>query len=47
MDIFSWDGTDDNGRKSSIGIYLIYCELINPDGKVGHYKKAAVLGGKL
>ena len=47
LDIFSWDGTDDNGRKSSIGIYVVYFELLNPDGKVRHFKKAIVLGGKL
>lgn len=46
-DFFSWDGTDSNGKKSLIGIYLLYCELINPDGKVRHLKKAIVLGGKL
>jgi hypothetical protein len=47
LDFFSWDGTDDNGRKVSIGIYIIYFELLNPDGKVRRFKKAIVLGGKL
>jgi len=47
LDSFSWDGTDDNGRKASIGIYVIYFELLNPDGKVRHFKKAVVIGGKL
>jgi hypothetical protein len=47
QDFYSWDGTDDNGRKASIGIYIIYFELLNPDGKVRHFKKAIVLGGKL
>jgi hypothetical protein len=44
---YSWDGTDENGKKAAIGIYLVYSELINPDGKVKHDKKAVVLGGKL
>jgi hypothetical protein len=47
LNIYTWDGTDENGRKSSIGIHLLYCELVNPDGKVRRIKKAIVLGGKL
>lgn len=47
LDFFSWDGTNENGRKATIGIYIIYFELLNPDGKVRHFKKAIVLGGKL
>jgi hypothetical protein len=40
-----WDGMNDNNQKSSIGIYILFIELIKPDGKVRHIKKTCVLGG--
>ncbi|MCX6250287.1 MAG: lamin tail domain-containing protein [Bacteroidetes bacterium] len=46
-DHFTWDGVDDNGRKAAIGIYVLYLELLKPDGKVKRFKNAVVLGGHL
>ena len=41
-----WDGRNDTNQKSPIGIYILYIELIKPEGKVSHLKKTCVLGGK-
>jgi hypothetical protein len=41
-----WDGRDDNNRKSPIGIYILYVELVKPEGKTIKIKKTIVLGGK-
>jgi hypothetical protein len=41
----SWDGIDDNRRKADTGIYIIFLEMIKPDGTVKRFKKAVVLGG--
>jgi hypothetical protein len=44
---FSWDGINEEREKSRIGIYIIYMETIDLSGKVNHYKKTCVLGGKI
>ncbi len=44
---FQWDGTDEDGRKARIGIYIAFVEVFNLNGKVKRYKKELVLGGKL
>jgi flagellar hook assembly protein FlgD len=44
--VFSWDGTTDESTKASIGIYIIWIELFNPDGTVKHFKKVTVLGAR-
>jgi hypothetical protein len=41
-----WDGRNDTNQKSPIGIYILYIELIKPEGKISHLKKTCVLGGK-
>jgi hypothetical protein len=38
-----WDGTDDNGRRANMGIYLVYIRIFDLDGKVSHIKKTCVL----
>ncbi|MBA3647070.1 MAG: lamin tail domain-containing protein [Chitinophagales bacterium] len=43
---FTWDGIDNNGEKSRLGIYIIYLEVFDLNGNVKHYKKACALGGK-
>jgi hypothetical protein len=43
---FSWDGTTDENKKASIGIYIIWIGLFSPDGTVRQFKKAAVLGSR-
>ena len=44
---YSWDGINEEREKSRIGIYIVYVEVFNLSGKVKHYKKSCVLGGKL
>jgi len=44
---FSWDGITEFNEKANIGIYIIYVEIFDLEGNVKHYKKTAVLGGKL
>ena len=45
--VFSWDGRTEDNQKASIGIYVIYFEAFDMNGKIKKYKKAAVLGGRL
>lgn len=42
-----WDGTDHNGRRAGIGIYILWIELFDPEGKVRHFKDTTVVAGKL
>lgn len=42
---FSWNGIGDNYEKARIGIYIVYFEVFNLEGKVKHYKKPCVVGG--
>jgi len=44
--IFFWDGIKDDNTKASLGIYVIYIEIIDANGNIEHFKKAATLGGK-
>ncbi|MCD4746506.1 MAG: hypothetical protein K8R58_09415, partial [Bacteroidales bacterium] len=41
---FSWDGINQNNEKANIGIYIIYFEVFDLNGKVKHYKKTCVVG---
>jgi hypothetical protein len=43
--IYTWDGTKDNREKATVGIYLMYIELFDTDGKVVKRRKACVVGG--
>ncbi|MBK8845711.1 MAG: lamin tail domain-containing protein [Bacteroidetes bacterium] len=42
----SWDGTDLNNEKATMGIYVLYTEVFRTNGKVEYFKNAFVLGGK-
>lgn len=42
----SWDGINDEKQVAKMGIYLIYMEIFNLQGKVEKLKKVAVLAGK-
>ena len=42
-----WDGTTEEGDKAPLGIYIIYFEYFDLNGKVERTKKTCVLGGKL
>lgn len=38
-----WDGTTDENTLASVGIYVIWFEIFNPDGMVSQFKKTVVL----
>lgn len=44
---FSWDGINDRNEKAATGIYLIFVEVFNAEGKVKEFKKTCVLATKL
>jgi lamin tail-like protein len=41
---FRWDGLDDKNRKLSQGIYIIYTEIFNTEGRKKAFKNTVVLG---
>jgi len=41
---FSWDGINQNNEKANIGIYIIYFEIFDLNGKFRRYKKTCVVG---
>ena len=43
----TWDGTDENGNKASVGIYVVYLEIFDVNGKVRKFKKSCVLAAKM
>ena len=43
----TWDGLDEERNRAAVGIYVVYIELINPEGTVSHIKKTTVLGARL
>lgn len=45
--IYKWDGAHEDGHKARIGIYVIWLELVNPDGTVERRQESCVLAGKL
>jgi len=45
--IYSWDGINEGNQKCNIGIYVVYVETLDMQGKVKHYKKTVVLATKL
>lgn len=42
----SWDGLDENNNKVPIGIYVVFVEAFDLNGKVKSYKKAVVVASK-
>lgn len=44
---FNWDGITNDREKAPIGIYIIYFEVFDVDGRMEKFKKTAVLGGKM
>ncbi len=42
-----WDGIDDDNQKARTGIYIVYLEVFNLQGKVRRFKKEVTLGAKL
>jgi len=41
-----WDGVNEDGQKAPIGIYIVYIECFNLDGKVEKQKLNLVVGAK-
>jgi hypothetical protein len=41
-----WDGANDEGRKAKAGLYVLFVELVNPDGEVREEKLVGVLAGE-
>jgi hypothetical protein len=39
----TWDGTDDNGMRARMGIYLVYIRIFDLEGRVSQIKKTCVL----
>lgn len=44
---YRWDGADDEGRKARMGIYIVFVEIFNLQGRVKRFKKEVVLGASL
>lgn len=42
-----WDGTTDDFQKAQIGIYIIHIEVTGLNGNVKHFRRTAVLAGRL
>jgi hypothetical protein len=43
---YTWDGTDQKGRRVGSGYYIVWVELFHPDGQVEQLKKTVVVGTK-
>jgi hypothetical protein len=44
---YKWDGDTDDGKKSRIGIYVVWIEYFNSEGTANHFKKTCVVAGRL
>ncbi len=42
-DEINWDGTDQNGHREKMGVYIVWVELYDLRGNVKHYKDGVVL----
>ncbi len=45
--VITWDGTTDDNIKAPIGIYIVHLEVFDLKGNVKHFRRTAVLGGRL
>ncbi|GGF35690.1 hypothetical protein GCM10011339_25080 [Echinicola rosea] len=44
---YTWNGTNEKGRKVRPGYYILLAEFIHPDGQVHQVKETVVVGSKL
>ena len=44
---FKWEGVTSDGQKAPIGIYVLWMEYFNLEGRVTMQKEAIVVAGKL
>ncbi len=44
---FRWDGDTDRGDKARLGIYVVWIQLVHPEGTVREFKKTCVVAGRL
>jgi hypothetical protein len=44
---FRWDGLDEKNNPLNVGIYLLYIEVFNLEGKIKKFRKPVVLARKL
>ncbi|MEI9909442.1 MAG: gliding motility-associated C-terminal domain-containing protein [Bacteroidota bacterium] len=42
---WNWDGLDDKGKKLPVGVYIIFTEIFNLQGKKDKFKNTVVLRG--
>ncbi len=45
--MLTWDGTDENGQKTPIGIYIIWIECIHPNGEKIRQKMSVVVAARI
>jgi len=45
--IIKWDGLSENGERLALGIYIVYAEFFDLNGKVEKHKLPVVIAGKL
>jgi hypothetical protein len=43
---FIWDGTTEDHSVARLGVYIVFVEMIHPDGNSERFKKAVVVAGK-
>ncbi|MDP4281019.1 MAG: lamin tail domain-containing protein [Bacteroidota bacterium] len=46
-EVFFWNGLNESGQKAPVGRYIIFVELVNPDGRISHFKKTVILVGRI
>ena len=44
--LYRWDGLDDRNKQLPVGLYIIYTEIYNLEGKTKRFKSTVVLGRK-
>jgi flagellar hook assembly protein FlgD len=44
---YRWDGLGEKNQKLPVGIYIIYTEVFNLEGKIKHFKNPIVLARRI